>query len=529
MLLVEPYLVSPAAPLTRASTATYLDAAGVLRYAAVNVARPIIEVKAATNLIASSAVFSASGNGDNLVSAGTLAPDGLAMADFMAVGSLSGEHDIVSAASTALVAGATYAASVFVKSRDPRLTRCVVRVGGRQALVRLMTTGGLAVGLVSASSGASASVTACAIGWVLVTLQFVAASASARSIAVLADRGVGNAAEDSDFGGSSGEIAAWGAQIELGEASSCIPTSGAVATRAADIPPAVVAGFSDLLSSNVPVTDYPVWLVGTAYIIGNKVTVTNSTDVFEAIAASTGVSPVLDATGKWQNIGKVNRWKMFDGYMSTGTEYASEISCSVRPASPVDSLVLFGLSGASVRVTVTDTYEGEVYSKTIVTRSHLAQATWHGYFKSPQIDVDLVILTDVPLSRNCIVSIQISAPSGIAACGMCLLGRKDEIGQAQWGLGFGIQDYSAKTPNDFGDFDIVERAYSDDVNYQVFVDTADNNRIKKRLASVRAKACVYIGHPDYPESVVYGYFTSFDQVLKFVTYSDYNLEVRGKT
>jgi hypothetical protein len=525
MYFVKPFLVTPAAAPTRASTATYLETTGVLRYAAVNEVRPIIETMGATNLIASSAVFTAS-SGDTLSSAATPAPDGLAAADVVSFGTSPGDHSLSSTSATALVVGATYGASVFVKISSTGLYRCAVKVGARQVLARIKAWSGFAEGIVSASPGANAALTVCANGWVLITLQFVATSTSAKVVA-WADAGTGNDAENTGFGGKSGAMAAWGAQIELGAASSHIPTSGGVATRAPDVLPAPVAGVSDLIGTNVPLTDHPAWLVGTAYAIGSRVVV--GTDVYEALVASTGVNPVSDTTAKWIKVGKVNAWKMFDTYMGTATRNAESIGVTIRPGAAADSLALFGVVAASVSVTVYDAVEGQVYDKTISMVGHAAASSWHSYFFSPQIAKSILVLKGLPRSRNCTISIQLSQPGGFAECGMCLVGSAVELGDAQWGLGFGIQDYSAKAAGTYGERDIVERAYADRANYQLMVATGDNSRIKQALAAVRAKACVYVGHPDFPESIVYGYYKSFDQVLRYLTYSDCNLEIEGLT
>jgi hypothetical protein len=526
MYFVKPFLVTPAAAPTRTSTATYLDAAGVLKYAAINEVRPIIETSAATNLIASSAVFTVTSSFDDLFSDATLSPDGVSMADVMQLDA-SGDHTLASSQSTALVVGATYGASLFVKRLSgPSLSRCVVSVGFKKVLARILPFNGFPVGIVSSSSVSNAALAACANGWVRIGFQFVATSTSAVRIVVSADNGFGDAAESTSFSDSSSQYAAWGGQLELGGVSSHIPTSGATATRAADVLPAST-GISDLIGTNVALTDYAAWLVGTAYALGNCVIV--GTDIYEALLASTGVNPVGDTTAKWIKVGKVNAWKMFDTYMGTATRNAESIGVTIRPGAAADSLALFGVVAASVSVTVYDAVEGQVYEKTISMVSHAAASSWHSYFFSPQIAKSILVLKGLPRSRNCTISIQLSQPGGFAECGMCLVGSAVELGDAQWGLGFGIQDYSAKTAGTYGERDIVERAYADRANYQLMVATGDNQRIKEALAAVRAKACVYVGHPGFPESIVYGYYKSFDQVLRYLTYSDCNLEIEGLT
>ena len=534
MFMIEPFLVTAATTTTRSTTATYLDGLGVLRYAAVNEIRPIIEPFAATNLISNSNSVTADGSTVTLTSVAATAPDGTSAATEVQGDSSTGKHTVKSLESSALTAGQRYGASIFIEKATITYSRAVVSIlagtGGStvevgKALVRIP-----AAEVVSSTGLVGADVTDCVGKWVRAELVFTAQShggSTNHQIHVLLDGGSADDAELTSFAANGCRIRVFGADIEADYVSSYIPTSGTAASRAADVLPAAVATVSDLISSNVPVTDHAEWNVATAYVLNDRVILAVLTSVYECRVACTGVNPSTDTTGKWVLVGRVNCWKMFDGQMTTSTEMAEEINVAIRPGAKADSLVLFGAVGAGVRVTVTDAVDGLLLDRQIAMVRHTAESSWYAYFFNPQVAQDYLILTDLPRSSNCTITVQISQPGGTAKCSMCLVGSKDDLGTAQFGLGFGIDDYSTREKDDFGNYSITKRDFSDHISYPVLVPTADNRRVKNRLAAVRATACVFVGSVDYPETIAYGYPTAFDHVLGGVGYSDCNLEVES--
>ena len=76
-----------------------------------------------------------------------------------------------------------------------------------------------------------------------------------------------------------------------------------------------------LTSSTAPETDYPAWSSVTAYTVGARVILTATHRRYEALAASTNVSPSTDPT-KWLDLGPTNRWAMFDARVGTATSRA---------------------------------------------------------------------------------------------------------------------------------------------------------------------------------------------------------------
>ena len=523
MYYVKPYLVKQGGTFSRASTATYTDAAGVLRYAAIDEQRPIIETIAATNLVPTSQELTAVTG--VVVATGYAGPDATTSATRIRANiSETSIKESIGASTAALTSGATYGASVYLYSTDT--------FAGVRAKLSGGTTYGcvvnLATGAVVASSGAANITTEDLTGgWWRIGFAFVAGAA--QTAAVQLRFALSSSVDSSWSTGLYKDVYFFGAQIEAGSVSSYIPTTGAAATRAVDIVTAGSGG-SELQYSNVAVTE-AAWLVGTAYVIGDKVIVGSGTDIYEAVANNTGVNPTTDTTGKWLNIGKVNRWKMFDGYMSTGTSNLDEISVSIRPSAAVDCLALFGVVGYKATVIVIDDTEGEVYRNVTYLRGTTpTESSWTAARRTLPVSDDIMLLSDLPLTKTCTITIQIAENTGSnAECGMCIVGRAKQLGSAKWGVKAGIADYSAKTVDTFGNVSITERAYADRADYQIMLLDGDEYTTKKELAAVRATPCVYVGDAAKKTTVVYGYYKSFDCVLSHANWSDWNLEVEGLT
>ena len=114
-------------------------------------------------------------------------------------------------------------------------------------------------------------------------------------------------------------------------------------------------------------------------------------------------------------------------------------------------------------------------------------------------------------------------------CGVCVLGLSKEIGGTQYGATVGIQDYSVKTQDDFGNYTILERAYADRGTFSVEVETSYVDALKKLLTAYRATPAVYIGSDDFGSTVMYGFFKDFNIDIAGPAVSIATIEIEGLT
>jgi len=300
------------------------------------------------------------------------------------------------------------------------------------------------------------------------------------------------------------------------------------------IPPLTITD-SILTSSNVPETDYTAWSSGTTYNIGDRVRVVGSNihKVFESLRASNlNHDPLTDTSSPpyWIEVSATNRWKMFDAINSTQTTNANSIVVNLTPGRVTNSVALLNVAGTSVRVKVTDPTDGIVYDNTVSLNNNGNINNWYNYFFDPIMRKKNVILTDLPSYGTASIEITITNTGSDAKCGVCVLGNIQYIGEGiEVGASVGIQDYSRKEKNDFGDYVLVQRSYSKRAKFSIPVFNDQIDSVQDLLVELRTTPCVWIGDDRYESTMIYGYYKDFDIVIAYHTISDCNLEIEGLT
>jgi hypothetical protein len=295
-------------------------------------------------------------------------------------------------------------------------------------------------------------------------------------------------------------------------------------------PQTVAAG---MLTSSVPETDGPVYSAVATYALNALVISTATHHVYESLqAGNTGnplpVSPAISTTW-WIDRGPTNRWKMFDGSVTSQTSAADEIEVSVVTVGRVDSVALLNISAASARIVMTDAVAGVVYDETYSLVSDSGILDYYEYFFEPVTRIPDFAITDMDLYANTTITVTLEDVGGTVLCGACVIGLSKTIGDTQFGAGLGIQDYSVKVTDDFGNKTLLERAYADTMTLPVIIPNGSLDLIKKTLAGFRATPVVYIGAEEYGAMIVYGFFRDFSIVISYPTESILNMEIEGLT
>ena len=291
---------------------------------------------------------------------------------------------------------------------------------------------------------------------------------------------------------------------------------------------------SVLISSSVSEDDYSEWNSSTTYNTGDKVIVISNHQAYESLVDSnTGNDPTTDDGTKWLNIGATNRWKAFDQKISDPVTDTGSIAYELSSADTyVTSVALFGLKAVEATVTVTDTDDdGEVYNKTTSLIDNLDVIDWYTYFFEPITFKTEALFTDIPPYLGSDVEILITSSEGeTVEVGQIVIGSLQNLGFTVYGTNVGIEDFSRKETDEFGNFIIVERNFSNLVDYEVRIPTQTTRRVQNLLAQFRASPLVYIGNDDDSfGTIVYGFYRNFDINLDTPSYSLASIEVEGLT
>lgn len=286
------------------------------------------------------------------------------------------------------------------------------------------------------------------------------------------------------------------------------------------------------LTTNVPLLDASEYSATASYAVGDVVMSTTGTaptyHKYESLAA-TNVGNALDDVSKWLDLGPVNRWAMFDTKNGTATTATGSIDTSIQITGRADGLTLFGLDATSVQVTVTTGDYGTVYSQTFGLQADSGITSWYGYFTEEVVYKSDLVVTDLPLYSNPTITVSIIKDGAGATCGTFVVGQSVELGGTVYGAKGGIQDYSRKETDDFGNYTLVERSYSKRNTYRV---VCENNRVDAifdLLAEVRATPVIWIGTDDYSFSWAFGWARDWAVEIAYPTKSFLTIEIEGLT
>lgn len=286
-----------------------------------------------------------------------------------------------------------------------------------------------------------------------------------------------------------------------------------------------------LTSSTVAETDYAAYSSGTTYALGARVIVVSANvhKIYESLQASNLNHAPASSPTWWLDIGSTNRWRMFDQGVATQTVNLNSIDVTLKATGRVNGLVLLNIAAASVQVIVTDAVEGEVYNRTISLISTAGINNWYSYFFEPVVRYADQVVLDMPAYYAPTVRVILSAPGETVKAGALLLGLQVDVGGTQYGAGVGIQDYSVKTQNAFGDYTILERAFRKRASFTVWVEAGKVDQLHSLLAEFRATPTVYIGSDLYAAMIVYGFYKDFNIAIAYARESICTIELEGLT
>ena len=274
---------------------------------------------------------------------------------------------------------------------------------------------------------------------------------------------------------------------------------------------------------------------GTTYALAARVHVASVHKIYESVqAGNVGHDPTTDTTNTWWvEVGATNRWRMFDQKNTSQTTNVGGIDVSITHGSIVNAISLLNVTLVSdVTVTVTDPSEGVVYSNNVTMQEPPTVGDYYEYFFDPIVTIDTFYLTDLPTYRNATIRVQANttAPSNVAGIGVLVLGQSKEIGIGiKMGATVGIQDYSRKERNAYGDMTIVERAYAKRADFEMWVPRHQVDTVVKLLASVRATPVVWIGNDYYRSTQVFGFYKDWETTIEYHDYSVLTISLEGLT
>jgi len=276
--------------------------------------------------------------------------------------------------------------------------------------------------------------------------------------------------------------------------------------------------FSTTLLEN----EYLAWASATSYAVGDRVIFNHR--IYEALAANSGVQPDSDPT-KWLNLSATNAYALIDNAVTSKTVSGASYTVTLTLNQVVGTIALLEVTGESVTVVMT-VNGATVYSKTFNIANYGSDDYYDYFFGDVELQHNLII-NDLPPYPNSTVNITFNPFDGVTECGMLVIGKPKVLGDTQFGLSLGIQDYSKKTRDTFGHYSFIERSYANLGTFDLKVPTAKVADVRNTLAASRATPALYVGDVNHPETAIYGIFKTFNIILSNPIVSKCSLKVEG--
>jgi hypothetical protein len=284
--------------------------------------------------------------------------------------------------------------------------------------------------------------------------------------------------------------------------------------------------------TNVPENDYAEWDSGTTYNEGDRVILTSTHRIYESLLGSnTGNDPtLLSSPAYWIEVGPTNRWAPFDTSVSTSVRQANNITYTLQPNSAINMLAVLNIvNGGDVTVTVNRPTQSpsEVYSKTISLSSAPLTSGWWSWFFGTRLQATQAIFDDIPPYSDGVFTIEITGGSDLSV-GVILLGQQQLFGLGiKYGARVGIQDYSRKETNEFGETVLIKRTFAKRANVSLFLDKSEVDPLQNELSRIRATPCLWILSNEYESTTLFGFYKNFDILINYPEHADCDLEIEG--
>ncbi len=297
-------------------------------------------------------------------------------------------------------------------------------------------------------------------------------------------------------------------------------------------PLAVTDAMIVALGTNVAETDYAAWSGATTYALGDHVILASTHKIYQSLqAANLNKDPTSSTSALWWiEVSPTNRWKLFDTSNSTQTAQSTYIKYTITPGQTINAIAALNLTGAtSAVITVTSASAGVVYSNTIDLSPLPASPSWWDWFFGIKRVPRQSIHADLPAYPDATITFELYGGTTLAI-GVLLMGQQRAFGAGiKYGAKVGIQDYSRKEKNDFGDTVLVQRAFAKRADFTLMIDAGEVDSFQDFLSDIRAIPCLWVGSSQYEATAIFGFYKTFDILISYPTSSDCSLQIEGLT
>ena len=273
-----------------------------------------------------------------------------------------------------------------------------------------------------------------------------------------------------------------------------------------------------IISTNVPgpIADgYSAYNAATTYALSDEVfaeAADGLDHIYRSALDGNVGNPITDET-KWVDIGPCNRDAMFDDRTGTTTTHDDDIIVTVQADGAFDTIALINVTGAT---SVSATIAPAGGTPREVTGTLLEDASsWLSYFTDDLNVRGTKAIWNVGLSFSS-ATIEIRINGSAPSVGMALIGGTTELGLTEYGATVGIEDYSTKETDEWGNTYLRERDYADTADVKIVCELQQVDALRRIFAGLRARPALYdMNNPG----------TSFESLVVFGKYDNFSLDM----
>lgn len=281
----------------------------------------------------------------------------------------------------------------------------------------------------------------------------------------------------------------------------------------------------NLISTNVPENTEPAYDSEETYSEGDKVQLKNKIyecEVNNTIRIDPETNPLT-----WYYIGYVNKWAMFDYFMTSKTTTSGTIEVELG-TQDVDSLALFGLYADSVTIELTNNIDSSViFSKTTSLVDYEISDWWEWTYTQPTYKGDLFFR--LPMVYDGTLKITIEQRDGISKCAYVAFGQSQNVGCTLHGAKVSYRSNSYKTRNKMGQVYLQKNISWKRATIPVFVVDKRIDDIESKFKNIEGVPTLFIGDEregGFEALLIFGFYRDFDIPIG-ANSSSYEIEVES--
>jgi len=281
------------------------------------------------------------------------------------------------------------------------------------------------------------------------------------------------------------------------------------------------------------------WAAG-AYLTGAFVYKTSTHKIYECVAET---STTDDPTGTGQGINadpptwvvtaSTNKYRMFNGVVSEGTQSAADFMVEFLPGTIIDGIAGVNLIGVeSVQIIYYDGDDEIIYDSTIILRDESLIVDWYEFFTIPPENRTTFVALDLPgVYPEARTTVKFFGED--MTIGELIIGGQVSIGIANHGSSFEYLDFSRRVRDEFGAYSIIARETSQSTNYDVTIEYGRIGYVKNQIAAFTGRfttPVVWIGTNALDDvTLTYGFLERYIQNIDTPTLCKATFEVQGLT